>query len=128
MEDSSNRNLKIKKIQAYPFEVILDKNGVKTKGAVLKLVYHGMLLDPKQAILLVGENIAIDVTLPAQMGEFRAECKVIKTYDKVVVAETGETQARRMAEVHFIKYPLPERERQLVKNFLNEIKAFGKPK
>lgn len=126
MEDSSGRNLKVKKVQAYPFEINLEKGGVKTKGAALKLVQHGMLVDPKQAILLVGESISVEVVLPAQMGQFRADCKMIKTYDKIAVSETGSTQPRRIAEIHFLRHPLPEPGRQLVMDFLKEIKAFGK--
>jgi hypothetical protein len=120
-------SIKIKKRHPYPFDVSVEKNGLKAMASVLKVVLHGLLIDVKLIGLVVGEKVTLDIILPAACGAFRVDCKVIKTYDRVIV-ESGQSRTQRIAELHFVRHPLPEQERGMVNNFLQAIQQSGSQK
>lgn len=114
---------KVNKVQPYPFVVHVDKEGKKERVEALKLVHHGLLVDIKNLVVKVGENLKIELFLPAGHGEIVTEAKVIKTYDQFRGSPDGPT--RRIAELHFNRLPLPEIDRLKVKSFLKQISQSG---
>lgn len=120
----NNSPVQVKKVQPYPFEVRIEKDGKKEKAEALKLVSHGALIDIGKLVLKVGENLKVEFYLPADHGEIFTEVKVIKTYDHFHGGEQGE-RGRRIAEVHFLRHPLPEQDRLKVKEFLKDINQTG---
>lgn len=120
----NNSPLKIKKVQPYPFDIRIERNGKKEKAEALKLVQHGLLIDIKQLVVKVGENMKVELYLPASHGEIFTDVKVIKTYDHFKGGTEG-AKGRRIAEVHFLRHPLPEKDRLKVKEFLKDIQQTG---
>ncbi len=120
----NNFSVKVKKIQPYPFEVRIEREGKKEKAEALKLVLHGLLIDIKALVVKVGENLKVELYLPADRGEIFTDVKVIKTYDHFKGGAEG-TKGRRIAEVHFLRHPLAEKDRLKVKEFLKDIQQTG---
>lgn len=116
--------VQVKKVQPYPFDVRIEMDGKKEKAECLKLVLHGALIDIGKMVLKVGENMKMEFYLPANHGEVFTEVKVIKTYDHFVGSQPG-ARGRRIAEVHFLRHPLPEQDRLKVKEFLKDINQTG---
>ena len=120
----NNSPVKVKKVQPYPFEVRIERDGKKEKAEALKLVLHGALIDIGQIVLKVGDNLKVEFYLPADHGEIFTDVKVIKTYDHFKGGQEG-GRGRRIAEVHFLRHPLPEKDRLKVKEFLKDINQTG---
>ncbi|MEO0335797.1 MAG: hypothetical protein AAF202_05365, partial [Pseudomonadota bacterium] len=75
------------------------------------------------AVVKVGETYDLFLELPAGLGEFEVQAKVIKTIDRKVPSQEG-PRTQRITEIHFSK-PLESRNKQLVKRFLKEINQVG---
>ena len=121
---ASDPNVKIKKVKPYPFDVNLEKGDSKGRVFALKLVLHGIMVDMNGMILKVGDRVNMTIFLPADFGEIKADGKVIKTYDHFKGSQEGSAPVR-MAEIHFLRYPLPEVDRLKVKDFLKAIRQMG---
>ena len=111
----------VKKIQPYPFDIIIELSTGKVTLSILRLVLHGILVDMKSAIFKPGDKFSMEFSLPAKKGFIKTSGKVIKTYDHFVGANKG-SAAKRIAEIHFEPYPLPEIDRLKVKDFLKAIR------
>ena len=116
----------VTKVQPYPFNVSIDKEGQKTVVEALNLVSHGLLIDMKSLIFKVGDRISMQLVLPAGYGTINADGKVIKTYDQASM-QPGAGH-RHIAEIHFLRNPLPEQDNQVVKRFLKAISKGGTAK
>lgn len=107
----------VKKVNPYPFDITLDREGRKINGKVLKITLVGLLMDSDGQVMKVGAQWQATFRLPAQREDFIITCKVMKTYDTIT---KDPSLSKKMAEVHFIKPS--EGLKEAIKAFVNKIK------
>lgn len=114
-------NVIVKKVRPYPFNAAFVGSQRNFIGKVVKLVMHGFMVELGKTVVAPGETFDVTLSLPAKYGQIVARTKVIKTYDRLKGPEMGGA-TERLVEMHFARYPLPERDSDKIKAFLEAIR------
>lgn len=100
MADQNDEHKVIKKVQPYPFPILLHRDGQVLNGQVLKLAQKGAIIETGQVILTVASEFSVSFEIPVHKVAMTLPVKVIKTYDRALPTGKG---VEHLAEVHFLK-------------------------
>lgn len=97
-------DVKVVKVQPYPFPIDLHIGGQVAKGSVLKLVQKGAIVRTELAVLKVGDEFQVNFELPVHKTQINLLAKVVKTYDRALVKVDPahpDQKVERLAELLF---------------------------
>lgn len=99
-QNASSGGVRVKKVTAYPFPVLMTLGGPQPmQGQVLKVTLEGALIDVGVNFVKTGVNGIVDFRLPTFQRPLHLQVKVMKSYDRatgvkaVFSAETPAAQA-----------------------------------
>lgn len=99
-----NDDVKVVKVQPYPFPIDLHIGAQVTKASVLKLVQKGAIVRTDVVVLKVGDEFQVHFELPVHKVQMSLLAKVVKTYDRALVKVDPahpDRKVERLAELLF---------------------------
>jgi hypothetical protein len=110
-------NVRVKKVQAYPFAAQLVLKSGPVPAKILKLTQAGFLAEIASPILQAGEKLEVTFETPVLHATVKEQCVVIKLYTKHSGIQGAGVQ--HIAEIHFNPFSLAGK--TAVTNFLNQL-------
>lgn len=95
---AQDNNLKVVKVQPYPFPITITRDGKPVPGEVIKLAQKGAIIRCQTAIFSVAEEFDVQFEIPVFKNQLQLHAKVMKTYDRALLKEKG---VERLAELLF---------------------------
>lgn len=105
MADQNDDQTIVKKVQPYPFPILLHKEGQPLNARVLKLAQKGAIIETGQVILVVGSEFQTSFEIPVHKVALTLPAKVMKTYDRALPNGKG---VEHLAEIHFLKISMDQ--------------------
>lgn len=82
----------VKKVAPYPIDVLMTIGGQQGRGHILKLALVGVLVDLRQSVVHVGQQLTVAFTLPVMNISVTVPAKVVKTYDKLATPPAAKVE------------------------------------
>lgn len=94
----------VKKVQAFPFPIVLKIGTHVINGQILKMNTTGVLIETTSALVSVGDNVEAEFTLPVMKDVIMCTGLIIKIFNQLTGAG-----GLRIAEMHYKLIPDPAR-------------------
>lgn len=113
------KEIKVKKVPAFPFPIKLVGPGGEHKAQVVKAGKNGLILDLVGLTLKVSDRYQVSFDLPVLKKHIEETAVVVKIYSKFSESlETGQ-----LAELHFVTFS--DSNRQVFNQFLAAAQSLG---